>query len=146
MHDVWESWPQQLHMLALAECARRLDCGYRPEADIQQRIEMTNMELAVYSDTSNHAVVATPGRLFPGSVIQGDSLASLCDEVRRVALWVEAHTARDDDVRWTVQEIQQQLLDRLLHYQGILQANGIALPYGTPAERGDLVALVDLGG
>jgi hypothetical protein len=104
---------------------------------------MTKMELEVYSDTSNHAVVATPGRRFPGSVIQGDSLASLCGDVRQVALWVQSHSAEDDDVRWTVQEVQQQLLGRLLHYQSILQENGIALPYAVPVGDADLVRLVD---
>jgi len=107
---------------------------------------MTKMELEVYSDSSNHAVIAPPGRRFPGSVIQGDSLASLCDEVRQVALWVKSHSAEDDDVRWTVLSIQRQLLDRTLHYQSVLRANGIALPYATPVSNADLVNLVDQGG
>lgn len=53
---------------------------------------MPKIELEVYSDASNSAVIQTPGRRFPGSVIQGDSLAILCEDLRNVALWVEANS------------------------------------------------------
>jgi hypothetical protein len=38
---------------------------------------MTKMEIEVYSEATNQAVVQMPGRQFPGSVIQGDSLSIL---------------------------------------------------------------------
>lgn len=106
---------------------------------------MTKMELEVYSEKSNLAVVTPPGRSFPGSVIQGDSLANLCNDVREIAIWVDSHSSKDDEVRWAIQEVQRQLLDRLLHYQSVLQANDMALPYATAAGSGDLVNLVNPG-
>jgi len=45
---------------------------------------MERMELDVFSTETNQAVVQTPGRRFPGLVIQGDTLWNL-HEWRRVS-------------------------------------------------------------
>lgn len=103
---------------------------------------MTKMELDVYSDSPNQAVVTAPGRRFPGLVIQGDSLAILCSDLRDIATWVDQHAAADDEIRFAVQDVQEQFLNRLLHYQSVLQGCGIPLPYTSEACHGDLVKLV----
>jgi hypothetical protein len=61
---------------------------------------MMKVELEVYSDASNQAVIRPPGRKFPGSVVQGDSLESLCADAQRLSLWIKANSEADDDVRW----------------------------------------------
>lgn len=45
---------------------------------------MERKELIVFSDSPNVAVIQVPGRQFPGSVIQGDSLAILCGLARSI--------------------------------------------------------------
>ncbi|WP_155403755.1 DUF6959 family protein [Variovorax paradoxus] len=104
---------------------------------------MVKVELAVYSDASNQAVVQTPGRRFPGSVIQGDSLSILCADARQLSQWIEANSDANDDVRWLAQGLQEALLSRLLHYQSTLKESGIDLPYMRIAAPSDLVVLVE---
>jgi len=104
---------------------------------------MKTESLEVYSDASNHAVVRPPGRQFPGSVIQGDTLSSLCTDARELSLRLKAIKPHDDELLWIAQGIQEQLLERLLHYQRVLMAHGIPLPYSAPATEGDQVVLVE---
>ncbi len=103
---------------------------------------MKLIELEVFSDASNHAVVRPSGRGFPGSVIQGDSLSILCTEAKEIAEQVRALNVKDEEILYLVQEHQEKLLGRLLHYQKVLAEHGIALPYGVPAQESDLVVLV----
>jgi len=104
---------------------------------------MKTENLEVYSDASNHAVVRPPGRQLPGSVIQGDTLSSLCADARELSLRLKAITPHDDELLWIAQGIQEQLLERLLHYQQVLIAHGIPLPYSPPVTEGDQVVLVE---
>ncbi|MGJ7501523.1 DUF6959 family protein [Variovorax sp. ZT5P49] len=104
---------------------------------------MVKVELEVYSDAPNQAVVQAPGRSFPGSVIQGDSLANLCADAQRLSLWIKVNSDANDDVRWLAQGLQEALLSRLLHYQTVLKENGIDLPYMKAAARSDLVVLTE---
>src|SRR5688500_3212432 len=43
------------------------------------------MELELFSNETNAAVVRLPGRRYPGVVIQGDSLRILCDHATEVS-------------------------------------------------------------
>jgi hypothetical protein len=43
----------------------------------------------VYSKATNHAVIRPPGRRFPGSVIQGDTLGSLFSSALQLARMAE---------------------------------------------------------
>jgi hypothetical protein len=101
------------------------------------------VELEVYSETSNHAIVRPPGRRFPGSVIQGDSLSILCAEAQALSERIRALQVTDEELLYLAQTHQEKLLDRLLHYQQVLLAHGISLPYEQPAQASDLVVLVD---
>ena len=42
---------------------------------------MERVEVELFTDGSNNAVIRMPGRQFPGVLIQGDSLASLRSDV-----------------------------------------------------------------
>lgn len=103
---------------------------------------MKVVELEVFSETSNYAIVRPPGRRFPGSVIQGDSLSILSAEANAIAEQIRSLNIEDEEFLYLVQEHQEKLLDRLLHYQRVLEEHGIALPYSRPALESDLVVLV----
>jgi hypothetical protein len=81
----------------------------------------------IYSDASNSAVMRHPGRRFPGVLIQGDTLHSLCaalDDVcerGRASLQAEVFDDLDD--------VRGQLRGLLDHYKATLIAHGMQLPF-----------------
>ena len=95
--------------------------------------------LEVYARDSNFAIIKPPGRNFPGCVIQGDSLAYLCRRVRRIVTAVAAGRTADEDFRDDVQELNDGLIERILHYQAVLAKHGIGLPYPGAFTPEDLV-------
>lgn len=103
---------------------------------------MALITLNVLSEQSNHAVVQLPARQFPGSVVQGNSLAILCSEAKEISQRLLQTGCTDEDLLYLAQEHQEKLLARLLHYQEVLAAHGIPLPYSAAAEPSDFVALV----
>jgi len=99
--------------------------------------------LEVYACDSNYAVVTPPGRQFPGSVVQGDSLRNLCHLAVRIGrCFRDARTTRDPELLGDVEELTDLLVGRLLHYQAVLAEHGIALPYAQPITEADKEALV----
>lgn len=103
---------------------------------------MEVLRVEVCAVDSNLVVVRPPGRNSPGSVVQGDSLRLLCDLAGRVAVWFRDEGPTDDPgVLGDVQALNELLVGRLLHYQRVLRAHGLDLPYATPATEADLVRL-----
>jgi|GEM_PF-535756 len=88
--------------------------------------------LEVYSEDSNYGVVRMPGRSYPGAVIQGDSLNILWKTAQRVVEAIQMGRTDDDDFLLEVEDLHNRLLDRLLHYQAVLQREGFDLPYVRP--------------
>jgi hypothetical protein len=84
-------------------------------------------EIEVYSDPSNFAVVRMPGRSFPGCVVQGDSLHILSQLANRVCEL--ARTAGSEELVDEANDLAEQLAGRLAHYESVLKAHGLALPY-----------------
>lgn len=103
---------------------------------------MQTIAVNVLSEQSNHAVVQMPARQFPGSVIQGDSLSILCAEAKEISARLKQSSCADEELLYLAQEHQEKLLQRLLHYQGVLAEHGISLPYTEPVGPSDLVTLV----
>lgn len=103
---------------------------------------MKLVEVEVFSEAPNHAVIRAPGRRFPGAVIQGDSLSILCTEAKEISEQIRSLQINDEELLYLVQDHQDRLLGRLLHYQQVLLEHGISLPYGAPAQEQDLVVLV----
>ena len=85
------------------------------------------IEVRCLSEASNHAVVHLPGRAFPGSVIQGDTLRNLLGLARTV----RSHARRLGDAEAIDDAVELHVLleQRLLHYQDVLLAAGSRLPY-----------------
>lgn len=96
----------------------------------------------VYADDSNYAVVSTPGRKYPGCVIQGDSLRILLGLAQDLVQHVQSGLPLDEQFLGSLQELHNNLLERLLHYQEVLQRNSIELPYSKPAMASDTAALI----
>ncbi len=81
----------------------------------------------VYSDASNHAVMRHPGRRFPGSLVQGDSLFNLVSAAREVLR--RASQLKDRELIESATELKDELESRLAHYEAVLVEHGLALPY-----------------
>ncbi|AKJ06064.1 hypothetical protein ATI61_110191 [Archangium gephyra] len=91
---------------------------------------MQKKEIEVFSEASNAAIVRMPGRRFPGSVIQGDSLSHLRWLAEDLRNRLRDHS--EEDLRDTAQELFELLDGRLRHYVAVLDAEGIPLPFNRP--------------
>ena len=94
---------------------------------------MRQVEVEIYSDASILAVIRHPGRQFPGSLIQGDSLHILCSRIDEAMRALDANDL--EEARGCMMEVSDSLHGRLAHYKEILSEHGIGLPfYEKPAE------------
>ena len=95
--------------------------------------------LEVYARDSNFAVIKPPGRSYPGAVIQGDSLASLCRTALQLAQHVASLPNAPEDLTDCAEEVADALLDRVLHYQAVLDAHGIDYSHVNALSEADRV-------
>lgn len=100
-------------------------------------------QLPVLSEASNRAVVHMDGRKFPGLVLQGDSLLNLLLASQRIGTRLKELTDGGDDALWAAQELSDNLLSLVLHYQNVLEQYGIEPPYPSRASIADRQLLVD---
>jgi hypothetical protein len=91
---------------------------------------MHKQELEVYSEAPNVGVVRMPGRRFPGSVIQGDSLSILRGLAEDLRNGLRDHP--DEELSGAAQELFELLDRRLRHYVAVLDAEAIPLPFNRP--------------
>lgn len=78
----------------------------------------------------NFAVVQQPGRQFPGVVVQGDSLSTLCEQATLIA-----EQARDSDAYDEAADLRDGLNEILRFYIEVLEQPGTRLPFEyRPAE------------
>ena len=97
--------------------------------------------LEVYCEDSNYAVIKPPGRNYPGAVIQGDSLGVLCRTALRAIAHIKAGDTLSEDFLDEVEDLTNSLLDRMLHYQAVLESHGIDFPHVHPFSESDRVEL-----
>jgi hypothetical protein len=88
---------------------------------------MERKELEVYSEATSQAVIRPPGRRFPGSVIQGDSLSILCSLAK--SIHERATVTKDQQLIEDATELLDLLITRQKHYEQVLRAHHIELPY-----------------
>jgi len=98
--------------------------------------------LEVYARDSNYAVIKPPGRNYPGAVIQGDSLGILCRNALRIVSHIQSGDTTSEDFRGEVEELTNALIDRMLHYQAVLESHGVDFPHVHPFSETDRVELV----
>lgn len=103
---------------------------------------METLPLEVYATDSNYAVIKPPGRNFPGCVIQGDSLSILCSTIKDVFARLRQNEIHDEELLWDVQDLNNSLVGRILHYQRVLDVHGVPLPYTRRFSDRDLIELV----
>jgi len=101
--------------------------------------------LEVFARESNFAVIKPPGRNYPGAVIQGDSLASLCRTALQLARHVDRLPDAPSDLRDCAEEVADALLDRVLHFQAVLDAHNVDYPHVNALSETDRVKLTSDG-
>jgi hypothetical protein len=98
--------------------------------------------LEVFAEDVNYAIIKAPGRNYPGCLIQGDSLSILCRTVREIANQAKTAGISDQDLLGNIEDLNNALIGRLLHYQQVLTEHGIKLPYARQFSKCDLIKLV----
>ena len=88
------------------------------------------VSVEVLSDAINYVVLRTPGRNFPGMVIQGDGLARLYRRASDVCRLAKG--TGDEDLAADADDLCRELGERLAFYEKVLEANAIELPYSSP--------------
>lgn len=88
---------------------------------------MEKHELEVYSTASNAVVVRAPGRRFPGVIVQGDTLHAF----HLMAASVAEQVAGDpnEELSGEAAALRDGLAGLLTHYEAVLGAHGLELPY-----------------
>ena len=81
----------------------------------------------IYADTTNAAVLRHPDRKFPGVLVQGDTLYSLC----RAADFVcsRARSKLDDEAFSELSELRNRLWSALTHYKSVLAEHQVPVPF-----------------
>jgi len=88
---------------------------------------MTTLQVELFTDQGNNAVVRLPGRKFPGVLIQGDSLSHLVALVKEASESLN-HASRQD-AEAALDELGSSLRETLERYESAMKAHGMALPY-----------------
>ncbi len=88
---------------------------------------MKKEEVEIFLDASNMAVMRHPGRNYPGSLIQGDSLYSLLQVAKEVKNEIQKNNYSEANEELV--ELIKLLESRLNHYEAVLKEHGIELPY-----------------
>lgn len=91
---------------------------------------MEKIELEVYSQATNQAVVKMPQRRFPGVVIQGDTMSILVTLAEAIYEEVKNSSNNSDgELLEDARELRDKLRSFLLHYEKVLGEHHIDLPY-----------------
>ncbi len=88
---------------------------------------MERIEIEVYSQATNQAIVRMPNRKFPGCVIQGDSLSVLADLAE--SIYEKAKSSSDSELANEARKLKDTLNETLLKYETVLGEHEIPLPY-----------------
>jgi hypothetical protein len=86
----------------------------------------------IYSDETNAAVMRHPGRRFPGILVQGDTLWTLCSRADEACK--NGRSVLDDETYQELNSLRNSLWGLLTHYKETLGAHDVHLPFSeTPA-------------
>ena len=81
----------------------------------------------VYSDQTNAVVLRHPERKFPGLLLQGDTLYSLCHGADEAC--AHAQGVLQSDVYAELNELRNHLWSLLNHYKSVLGTHQVPLPF-----------------
>lgn len=88
----------------------------------------------ILGSASNAVVAKSPGRSFPGMLIQGDTLRSILEELDEMI--EDANEGNMTAVRASTEVLRERFIELLTYYEDALSQNGLALPYTTPVKPG----------
>jgi hypothetical protein len=88
---------------------------------------MHTEQVEIYSDATNAAIMRHPGRRFPGVLVQGDTLFSLCRSADMVC--ANARSKLDSESYLELSELRNHLQEFLTHYKSVLLEHDIPLPF-----------------
>lgn len=81
----------------------------------------------IYSDASNAAVIKHPSRTYPGTLMQGDSLHNLVQDLNDAKAEIDEGNLREGVE--ILDGVIDSLSDRLEHYTKVLEVHGIELSF-----------------
>jgi hypothetical protein len=82
-------------------------------------------QVEIFSDATNAAVMRHPERVFPGFLIQGDTLSNLCKQADRMC----DNIGQQADAYEEADDLRNTLYAYLNHYRAILVEHGMKLPF-----------------
>ncbi|MGC1510302.1 DUF6959 family protein [Ketobacter sp.] len=88
---------------------------------------MKKKEVEIYSDVSNMVVMRHPDREFPGSLIQGDTLHCLIQDLTEAK--EELDTGNSEEASEILSNVIESPNDRLKHYKNVLKEHNCELPF-----------------
>jgi hypothetical protein len=83
-------------------------------------------QIGIYSDATNAAILQHPARRFPGVLVQGDTLWTLCH--RADAACANSRGRLDSESYQELNELRNSLWSFLSHYKAVLGEHNIPLP------------------
>lgn len=84
-------------------------------------------QVEIYSDETNRAVLRHPGRKFPGVLVQGDSLHSLCQLADNACAGAKNEVEAEHYAE--LNKLRNALWGYLQHYKAVLGEHDISLPF-----------------
>ena len=94
---------------------------------------MRTESVEIYSDAPNSAVMRHPGRKFPGVLVQGDTLHSMC--LAADFACEEARGVMGDEEFNRLNDLRNHLWSLLTHYKVVLGEHQIRLPFSENPAR-----------
>lgn len=88
---------------------------------------MKKVSVEIYSDASNMTVLRHPDRDHPGSLIQGDSLNILIQDIKEARN--EIDKGDTEEAKDILDAIIESLEDRLEHYKKALKDHDMEFPF-----------------
>lgn len=88
---------------------------------------MHTESVEIYSDATNSAVMRHRGRKFPGVLVQGDTLYSLCRAADHAC--EEDRDVMSDEGFDRLNDLRNHLWSFLTHYKAVLGEHQIRLPF-----------------
>jgi len=79
----------------------------------------------IFSDATNAPVMRHPGRRFPGVLVQGDTLYSMCRRADEACRGGD----RSSKAYAELNDLRNHLWELLTHYKSVLQEHDVSLPF-----------------
>ena len=90
---------------------------------------MQYMELEVYSQSIDRAVIKMPSQSFPGLVLQGETLSSLLKLAKTA--YEKSQLTSDTELIDTSRELLESIQKLVAHFEATLNKHNHPLPYST---------------